>query len=76
MGLEFLVKLESVKFAVGRRQTKLNFLSGVEWMVGRVVREVADLAVEVGESFQVSRLLEEWEVESRTGKCSKRSKAE
>ena len=46
--------------AVDSRQTKLNFLSGLEWVVGRVLREVADLAVEVGELLQVGRLLEEW----------------
>ena len=48
---------ESVKLVVGSRQTKLNLL----WVVGRVLREVADLAVEVGELLQVGRLLEEWE---------------
>ena len=34
--------------AIQSKQSKLNFLSGMEWMVGRVLKEIADLAVEVG----------------------------
>ena len=48
----------------------------MEWMVGRVLKEIADLAVEVGELLQVGRLLEEWGVDPPTSEYSTRGKVE
>ena len=52
--------VESVNMAIQSKQLKLNFLSGMEWIVGRVLKEIAELAVEVGESIKVAMRLEEW----------------
>ena len=48
----------------------------MEWMVGRVPKEIADLAYEVGESLQVGGLLEEWGGKSPTVEYRRRCKVE
>ena len=68
--------MESLNLAKQSKQSKLNFLSGMEWMVGRVLKEISDLVVEVGESLQVVGLQEEWGGESPTVEYRRRCKVE
>ena len=57
--------MESLNLTIQSKQSKLNFLSCMEWMVRRVLKEIADLAVEVGGSLRLGRLLEKWGGELR-----------
>ena len=61
LSLGVLEPLKSDRTSKTWKQSKLQTISGVEWLIHQLVREVVIQSVEIGEDLIIAKIMPEWE---------------